>query len=70
MPSRPAPRRTLVVVAAVLLAIMAATAGAHASVNPNPVFSNPSSVTNPLFPASKVDQLVHLGVEAGELRGD
>ena len=66
MPSRLAPRRALIVLSALLLAVLAATTGARASVNTNPVFSNPSSVTNPLFPASKLDQLVHMGFEAGE----
>jgi hypothetical protein len=66
MSSRTVPERTLIVVVAWLLAVLAAGAAAHASVNTNPVFTNPSSVTNPLFPASKLDQLVHLGVEAGE----
>ena len=67
MTSRTAPRRTLIVLIAWLLAVVAAGAAARAGVNTDPVFSDPSRVTNPLFPASRVDQLVHLGVEAGEL---
>jgi len=61
------PSLTVMLVAGLTAALVGGvgvTAGAV--VNPNPTFSNPTSVTNPLFPQSRLEQVITLGVETGE----
>jgi hypothetical protein len=49
---------------AALVGGVGVTAGAV--VNTNPTFSTPTSITNPLFPQSKLEQVITLGVDTGE----
>jgi hypothetical protein len=61
------PSLTVMLVAGLTAALVGGvgvTAGAV--VNPNPTFSRPTSITNPLFPQSRLEQVITLGVDTGE----